>query len=387
MAIERIRGVVDKLCAPECAGRETGSPEGEEARRWIAEQFEAIGLAPTAPGFVQPLPDIGGGNVIGHLDGASERVILVAAHYDHLGLAEGGDAYWGADDNAAAVAILLEVARALVGRELGRKVLFCAFDAEEPPHFLGHTMGSQRFVAEPLVPLDAIDLMICMDLMGHALGPARLPDGVRQTVFALGAETSAGTAEIIDGLATQVPGVVVRRLGGDVVPPLSDYHAFAENGVPYVFLTCGRWSHYHQTTDTPEKLDYPKIAASAAFLTNLVVALTEREGRPRSTAVAGTTPRASGRCGTSPISPPRSCPTPWRSPSRSSPRSRKPSPSTASSGTRDAGSCRRWCRCSSRSSSERQASVRRRGPPLRRRRSSRAPRGGAGPRDPGPRRT
>lgn len=274
---ERIRAAVEKLCAPELAGRETGTPEGRAARDWIAGQFEALGLLPTAPGFVQPLPDINGGNVIGHLDGTSERTILVAAHYDHLGRT-GDDAFWGADDNAAAVAILFEVARALKVRTLGRRVLFCAFDAEEPPHFLGHTMGSQSFVAEPLVPLDGIDLMICMDLMGHALGPEAFDDGVRQTVFALGAETSEGTAELVDGANARTNGVHVRRLGGDVVPPLSDYHAFRDHGVPYLFLTCGRWAHYHQTTDTPEKLDYDKIAASARFLTELVADVADREG-------------------------------------------------------------------------------------------------------------
>ena len=41
-------------------------------------------------------------------------------------------------------------------------------------------------------------------------------------------------------------------------------------------LTCGRWEHYHQVTDTPEKLDYPKIAASARWLTGLTRALCAR---------------------------------------------------------------------------------------------------------------
>lgn len=278
--LKPIRKTVDFLCSETCAGRKTGTPEGEAARRWIAERFEQIGLREAVPGFVQPVPKVQGGNVVGLLPGDRERTILVAAHYDHLGRAPRGQAFWGADDNAAAVAILLNVAERLKPCALGRQILFVAFDAEEPPHFMSSAMGSDYFVRNPVVPLESIDMMICMDLMGHAVGRETFPDDLRRTVFALGAEKTEGTGPIVDAVGARVDGVAIHRLGSDVIPPMSDYYAFANADVPYLFLTCGRWKHYHAVTDTPEKLDYPKIAATADFLGELVAELSHRDETP-----------------------------------------------------------------------------------------------------------
>lgn len=278
--LKKLRGTVDFLCSEKCAGRKAGSKEGAVARRWIAEQFERLDLREAAPGFVQPVPKVKGGNVVGLLPGDRERTILVAAHYDHLGRAPRGQAFWGADDNAAAVAILLDVAERLKEQALGRQVLFVAFDAEEPPHFMSAAMGSDYFVRNPVVPLESIDMMICMDLMGHAVGQEAFPDEVRRSVFALGAEKTEGTGALVDSVGARTGGVAVRRLGSDVIPPLSDYYAFANADVPYLFLTCGRWKHYHAVTDTPEKLDYEKMASAADFLGELVAELSHREDAP-----------------------------------------------------------------------------------------------------------
>ncbi|GAG83435.1 unnamed protein product, partial [marine sediment metagenome] len=55
------------------------------------------------------------------------------------------------------------------------------------------------------------------------------------------------------------------------VGDMSDHHIFRVNDVPYLFLSCGRWEHYHMPTDTPEKLNYEKMGAIADYLVNLVV--------------------------------------------------------------------------------------------------------------------
>jgi hypothetical protein len=196
----------------------------------------------------------------------TERWVLLGAHHDHLGT-YGSGTFWGADDNAAAVAILVEAAGALaLEPPAGRGVLVAFFDGEEPPHFLSDGMGSEWYAAHPTVPLDRIDAMLCMDLVGHALGGPHFPAEVRDTVFALGAERSTGTAAHLDEGADAEPGVRIRRLDAEIVPPLSDYAAFWSARVPFIFLTCGRWQHYHTPNDTPEKLDYPKMAALARWL-------------------------------------------------------------------------------------------------------------------------
>jgi len=214
------------------------------------------------------VPACDGVNLLAKL-GHGPRWVIVAAHYDHLGKA-GRDIFRGADDNAAAVAILIEVARSLAARPpKGRSVLIAAFDAEEPPHFLTEAMGSSHFCAQPPFPLESVDLMVCMDLVGHAVGPEGAPEDVRQSVFALGAERSEGTGALVDRLARSEPGVVIRRMDAETVPPLSDYWGFWRREVPFLFLTNGRWQHYHTPEDTPEKLDYDKMAATANWIEQL----------------------------------------------------------------------------------------------------------------------
>jgi hypothetical protein len=256
-----MRDLVEALCSTECAGRATGTQGGRKAMALVERALSEAGLRVER----QAVPACDGVNLLAKV-GAGPRWIIVAAHYDHLGQ-RGRDIFRGADDNAAAVAILVEVARGLAARPpLGRSVLIAAFDAEEPPHFLSDAMGSAHFCAQPPFPLESVDLMVCMDLVGHAIGPAGLPDAVRNSLFVLGTERSEGTGARLDALTRAVDGVIARRGDADVIPPLSDYWAFWRRQIPFALLTCGRWKHYHATTDTPDKLDFSKMAATAKWL-------------------------------------------------------------------------------------------------------------------------
>jgi hypothetical protein len=258
-----MRKLVEALCSDECAGRAPGTPGGLAARRIVMDAFRDAGLAPVEQRIAV------GANVLAERPGRTDRWVMVAAHYDHLGK-DGADIYRGADDNAAAVAIMIEVARSLAKETLPRGVLFAAFDAEEPPHFVQETMGSQEWIRRPTVPLDRLDLMICMDLVGHAFGPSGIPDDVRQTLFALGAERSVGTSAHVDALARSVPGVVVRRADAEIIPPLSDYDAFWRKEIPFLFLSCAHGQRYHTPQDTPDWLDWAKMDATAEWLERFV---------------------------------------------------------------------------------------------------------------------
>lgn len=272
--MSRIRPLVDALCSPACAGRRSGTPEGNAARAVVRDALRDAGLDP----FEQPVPRCGGANVLATIGGDEGRYVVVGAHFDHLGKAGGDRVYWGADDNAAAVAVLVEVAAAIAREREGRGVVIAAFDGEEPPFFATDAMGSQAFVREPVVPREAIDFMVCMDLVGHRLGPAGFPDEVGASLFALGAERSAGTRELVRGLARTEPGLVVRTADAGIIPPLSDYEPFWRARIPFLFLTAGRSRVYHTPEDTPDRLDYAKIEATARWLTRLTRAVRTRPG-------------------------------------------------------------------------------------------------------------
>jgi Zn-dependent M28 family amino/carboxypeptidase len=227
--------------------------------------LRAAGLDPGE----QPVAGCGGANVLAKIRGDVDRYVLVGAHFDHLGQI-GRDIYHGADDNAAAVA----VARALANEHHGRGVIIAAFDGEEPPHFLTGATGSRAFVQ---ANRDPVDFMICMDLVGHRFGSELVPDEVGASLFALGAERSAGTLALVQAMKRAEPGVIVRPADAEIIPPLSDYEPFWQARIPFLFLSAGRSRRYHTPQDTPDKLDYEKIAATARWLTDLVRATRLRE--------------------------------------------------------------------------------------------------------------
>lgn len=261
-----MRALVEALCSDECAGRRSGTPGGVLARSHVMSALREAGADP----YELAAPRCDGANVVAALPGSIDRWVLVAAHYDHLGQTPSG-IYRGADDNAASVAVLAELTRSLCeNRPNGRGVLVVAFDGEEPPYFATENMGSYQFVRDPVVPLERIDMMVSMELLGHAIGPAGVPDAVRRSVFALGAERSEGTSARIDALGDAGDGVTVRRADATVIPPLSDHLAFWEAGVPFLLLTGTRSETYHTTYDTPARLDYGRLASVSSWLDRFV---------------------------------------------------------------------------------------------------------------------
>lgn len=271
-----MRALLDALCGPECEGRAAGTPGGRRARELVVEALRNAGLDP----FVQPVPGCGGANVLAHVRGDVDRWVMLAAHFDHLGR-HGKVYYPGADDNAAAVAVLVEVAQSLARRPpAGRGVLFAAFDGEEPPYFRTEAMGSQRWVRQPTVPLKKLDMMLCLELVGHAVGPAGLPPEVRNSLFLLGAERSEGTAETVLSLERSEPGLILRRADAEVIPPLSDYAPFWDAGVPWVLLTGARSRVYHTPQDTVELLDLGRVGRVARWCERFLRAQCARREGP-----------------------------------------------------------------------------------------------------------
>jgi hypothetical protein len=101
-----------------------------------------------------------------------------------------------------------------------------------------------------------------LDLCGHDV-PLH---GLEPALFVVGLETSGEARAAFERtyapenlLPLPIPNIV---LGGD----LSDYHAFNEHGLPYVFLSCGEWEHYHAPTDTVDRLSQSKMARIALYL-------------------------------------------------------------------------------------------------------------------------
>ncbi len=303
----RLNSHVTRLSAPELQGREPGTDGNRAAARYIVESFEAHDLRPldSLAGFRQEIsPDLGD-NLIGTrravAPSAEAPFILVGAHYDHL-----GNGYLGADDNASGVAALLEVARALPALR-HHSVLLVAFNAEEQPYIRTALMGSRYFVdhlPSEIGRTGAIKAAIIMDMVG---GVHWKP--LRQVLFAAGAEKAPvlyrRLKESIQPYRDAVRGEAPRLRSGqgsgvsgngtafEVVPlgihlveqlpvigqvAFSDYDAFRNAGVPFLFLSSGRTPRYHTTRDLPDTLHYERMAAMLRWLVRLLQLIDADEG-------------------------------------------------------------------------------------------------------------
>jgi hypothetical protein len=269
---------VEAIALPD--GRMPGTPGHRQVREYLVRRLERIGLAPYAEGrfglsYRSPdAPQLEFHNVVAVIPGRDRRApaVLIGAHYDSVIPAP------CADDNAAAVAITLAAAQRLSATAPERDIVVALFDAEEPPYFLSPTMGSVRFYEDQRAGRQ-IHAAVILDLVGHELA-LPLP-GLANLLVVVGIESSGALPELIDTCPrpTDLPVVVARNA---VVGDMSDHHVFRLNDVPYVFLTCGRWEHYHAPTDTPDRLAYRKMALIRDYVVALVQALaaTDMSARP-----------------------------------------------------------------------------------------------------------
>jgi hypothetical protein len=160
--------------------------------------------------------------------------------------------------------IVLAVVEKLRSVSLDRDLIIAFFDAEEPPYFMTNAMGSIYFFSSQRT--EEIACAVILDLMGHDVP---IP-GFEDLLFITGMESHSALENVIKSTPENNRVRIVPALNS-YVGDMSDHHIFRVNDVPYLFLSCGRWEHYHMPTDTPEKLNYVKMGAIADYSFNLVV--------------------------------------------------------------------------------------------------------------------
>jgi hypothetical protein len=233
------------LSADDMQGRRPGTPGGEKARAYVEGRMREIGLAVTPQPFTFKARDgaeASGVNLIARIDGAAPDgpVMVVTAHYDHLGVRD-GQIYNGADDNASGVAGLLAVAEAFKAAPPKHTVYIVALDAEE----MG-LQGARAFVAAPPVPLERIVLNVNFDMLSK---------NAKGELYAAGGSPNAWVKARLDAIAPTVP--VTLKQGHDTGPDdsfdnwtyQSDHGVFARAGVPWVYFGVEDHPEYHKPTD------------------------------------------------------------------------------------------------------------------------------------------
>ena len=261
---ERAFSTVETLASDEYEGRKTNTPAAEKTRLLIAGRFEELGLIPLGnDGYFSDFtwsPDdlstpeariFQATNVIGMIEGAADDgngpVIVLSAHYDHMGVSEDGDIYHGADDNASGVAAMLEAAEWFSANEPDHTIIFAGFDAEE----FG-LRGARHFVAEPPVDGSRLAFNLNLDMV------ARADNGI---LWAVGTYHFPFLKPLVKDVQEIAP--IDLRMGFDEPTSdprndwtyLSDQGAFIHKGIPAIYLGVEDHPDYHQPSDTSDKID------------------------------------------------------------------------------------------------------------------------------------
>lgn len=328
-----VRRLLYALADDSLQGRATGSAGSAKAARIIADEMRRIGLEPAGDsGYFQRVPvavstqsrTMPNGtvvaparltlypgfaaldtvpaarrrtavNVVGVLRGSDpvlrDSVVLIDAHYDHLGVgtAVNGDSiYNGADDDASGVVAVLESARALAaGPAPRRTVLFVATTGEE----VG-LLGTRWFIDHPPVPLARLVANLEIEMIGRPDSLAGGPGRAWLTGFD---RSTMGATFAAAGLP----------IGADRRPDQqfftrSDNIAFAQLGIPaHTLSSYNMHDDYHRPSDDAEHVDIAhmtKVANAAAMATRLLA--------------DGAAPRWNAGGRPAPLSPARPSPTP-----------------------------------------------------------------------------
>jgi hypothetical protein len=210
-------------------------------------------------------------NVIGVIEGndpvLKREYMIVAAHYDHLGLGGPGNSkeiHPGADDNASGVAGLLELARilSLERSQLRRSVLLIAFSGEE-----AGMIGSNHYLSNPPFPLTDTIAMLNLDMIGR-LREDRL--------FLSGAGTVPEFRGIVETANTGMLSLQwddIGRSPGDEVP-------FCAKRIPTLSFFTGPHEDYHRPTDTAEKINLDGLAKVIRLTADVMRAIDRAPARP-----------------------------------------------------------------------------------------------------------
>lgn len=272
--VERLRRHVDVL-AELIGPRHTGRPEAlASAATYIERQF--LALEDDVERQMYEVDGITVANLIVERRGERrpDLIVVVGAHYDSV------PATPGADDNASAVAVLIEAARLLRGRSGRRTVRFVAFACEEPPHFYTDTMGSQVYARRCRTRSERILGMVCLEMLGYFTdepGSQATPFGIPrclrwlfphrgQFLAAVGNLRSLSLAWRFHWgfkRCSRLPLFSVCLPEAIHEIRLSDNSSFWDQGYPALMVTDTsflRNPHYHQSSDRADTLDYVRMA-------------------------------------------------------------------------------------------------------------------------------
>lgn len=247
------------LSSPKMEGRKALSPGSKKAQDYIIKRFKESGLIAMTPDYKHTFnfpnsTENKAVNIIGFKKGSkyADEIIVITAHYDHLGKL-GSKIYYGADDNASGVAAIISLAEYLKDKQTLHSVIFVATDAEEDRLY-----GAKALINASFFPLDKIKLNINLDMIAQG--------GSSNKLFVAGTRKTPELKPLINQIRKDAG--ICLKLGHDSHNKFakrysdltnwneaSDHSIFLKKKIPYLYFGVDLHKHYHQTSDIFENIN------------------------------------------------------------------------------------------------------------------------------------
>ncbi len=286
------------IASDEMEGRNTGEAGQKKAGLYIIEQYKALGIKnpPGSTDFYQKVPSefmkkgfspkLGDSeNIWAFIPGAEkpEEVVIISAHYDHIGM-KNGEVFNGADDDGSGTVSLIEIAKAFAeakkeGHAPKRSILFLHVTGEE------HGLHGSRYYSEnPLFPLKNAVADINIDMVGRrdTIGSHK-ENG--KYIYVIGSDRlSSELHSINEEMNKKYVGLDLDYTFNARNDPnqfyfRSDHYNFAKKGIPSIFFFNGVHEDYHGPNDTADKIEYDLLTMRVKLAFTLAWELANRENK------------------------------------------------------------------------------------------------------------
>lgn len=284
------------VASDEMEGRNTGSEGQKKAGQYLIDEHKSNGISfpPGATDFYQKVPSEymkkgfspklnDSENIWVFIEGSElpNEIVVVSAHYDHVGV-KNEEVYNGADDDGSGTVALLEIAEAFQqakkeGHGPKRSILILHVTGEE------HGLHGSRYYSEyPLFPLKNTVADVNIDMIG------RRDDFHKDSnnyVYIIGSDyLSTDLYNICEDINKKYINLALDYKYNDRADPnrfyyRSDHYNFAKNGIPSVFFFNGTHADYHKPTDEVDKIEFDALAKRTQLAFAVAWEIANREKR------------------------------------------------------------------------------------------------------------
>ena len=303
ITVEDLKEYLYVLASDSMKGRETGTLGQRNAANFIVNFFKEIGIPPYKYNtYLQKFKlrnvrrygkwkkqfnkkYIKGENIIGYIEGTDlkDELLVITAHYDHLGTKEDSLIYNGADDNGSGTSSIMEIAQAFMlakkeGNGPRRSVLIMPVSGEEKG-----LLGSKYYADNPIYPLENTIANLNVDMIGRIDDYHDNPD----YVYLIGSDRlSTELHQISEDVNKQYINLELDYKFNEEDDPnryyyRSDHYNFAKNNIPVIFYFNGVHADYHKTSDTVDKIHFGKIQKISRYIFLTAWELDNRNERPK----------------------------------------------------------------------------------------------------------